>query len=286
MQDMNFIAPISMSEATALLAGYGSKAIVFAGGTDIMPRINSYEMRPEAIIYLGKLGLDTVEEYDGGLEIGARTTIATFLECGLIAGKAPILKQAAFSHSSPAIRAAATIGGNIMNASPAADMVVALFALDAELILDSTCGERTVSIYDFFTGPGETACTGGEILRSIRIPASSSGGTAFIKLGRRRAQALAVVSVGVRLDVVDGVCKTARVALGSVAPTVIRCPKTEQILEGKSIDADLLRACAESAIAESCPISDVRASAWYRTEAGKGMIRQALFAAAGIEYTD
>jgi len=285
MQDMNFIAPVNMSEATALLAGYGSKAIVFAGGTDIMPRINSYEIRPEAIIYLGKLGLDTVEEVDGGLEIGARTTIATLLECNLIAEKAPILKQAAFSHSSPAIRATGTIGGNIMNASPAADMVVALFALDAELILDSTCGERTVSIYDFFTGPGETVCTGGEILRSIRIPAYS-GGTAFIKLGRRRAQALAVVSVGVRLDVVDGVCKTARVALGSVAPTVMRCPKTEQKLEGSSIDADLLRACAESAIAESSPISDVRASAWYRTEAGKGMIRQALFAAAGIEYTD
>ena len=285
MHDVKFIAPTNIGEAAELLAKYGSKASVLAGGTDLVPKINCYELRPEVILYLGNLGINTIKEAKGGLEIGACTPISAFLDNSLIAKKAPVLRRAALEHSSPAIRSAGTIGGNIMNASPAGDMIVPLYALDAKFTLVSSSGERTVPAEEFFAGPGKTVCSAGELLTTIHIP-EVGGGTSFVKLGRRKAQVLAVVSAGVRLKVEDGVCKEARIALGSVAPTVIRCPKAEEMLAGKKVDAGLLRACAEAAIAESRPIDDVRASAWYRAEAGKGIVRQALFAAAGLEYTD
>ena len=285
MQNITFEAPANLGEATTLLAKYGGKAIILAGGTDIAPKINCYELRPETILYLGRLGMNAIKEADGGLEIGAGTTLAALMESSLIAQKAPILLQAAFMHSSPAIRSAGTIGGNIMNASPAADMVGPLFVLDAKLVLASSAGERSVTIGEFFPGQGKTVCAANELLKTICIPAVK-GGTAFVKLGRRKAQSLSIVSASVRIDAENGVCKTARIAFGSMAPTVIRCKKAEQLLEGKKIDAELLRACAKAAITECSPIGDVRASAWYRNEAGQGIMRQALFVAAGLEYTD
>ena len=281
----NFVSPANVDEALALLAEHGGKVSVLAGGTDLVPKINCYELCPEIILYLGNLGLNTIKEVDGGLEIGACVTISAFLENDLIAKKAPILRQAAFDHSSPAIRSAGTIGGNIVNASPAADMVGPLYVLDAKLKLVSSAGERVVPIEEFFTGPGKTVCAPNELLKSICIPAPK-GGMSFVKLGRRKAQSLAVIAASVRLEVEGGVCKAARIALSSVAPTVIRCNKAEQMLAGKAVDASLLRAVAEAAIAESSPIDDVRSSAWYRSEAGKGIARQALFAAANLEYTD
>ena len=281
----SFVSPANLDEAVALLAEHGGKVNVLAGGTDLVPKINCYELRPEVILYLGNLGLDTIKEADGGLKIGPCATISAFLENDLIEKNAPILRQAALEHSSPAIRSAGTIGGNVVNASPAADMVGPLYVLDAKLTLTSSSGQRTVPVEEFFTGPGKTVCAGNELLTSICIPAVK-GGMSFIKLGRRKAQSLAVIAASVRLEVEGGVCKTARIALSSVAPTVIRCKKAEQMLVGKAVDAGLLRAVAEAAIAESSPIDDVRSSAWYRSEAGKGIVRQALFAAANLEYTD
>ena len=285
MQNLTYVAPADINEATSLLAKYGGMTTVLAGGTDIMPKINTYELRPEMILYLGNLKLNAIREAGDGLEIGACVTIAALIESGLIVKKAPILQQAALGHSSPAIRSAGTIGGNIVNASPAADMAGPLLVLDARVTLISSEGDRTVQIGDFFTGPGKSICRNNELLKAIYIPAVK-GGTAFVKLGRRKAQSLAVVSASARIEVENGVCKTARLAVGSMAPTAIRCKKAEELLVGKKIDADLLRACAKAAIAECSPIDDVRATAWYRKEAGQGIIRQALFAAAGLEYTD
>jgi len=284
MIDLNYYAPTNLDEAVQLMAGYKGDLKVLAGGTDLMPKINYYENTPKAVMYVGGLGLDYINSDNNGLIIGAGTPIAKILRSAAVAKAAPILTEAAEQHSSPAIRSVGTIGGNIMNASPAADMVVPLFVLDASLVLVSGGGERTVKIGEFFTGPGKTVCAPDELLKEIRVP-EVRGKTAFIKLGKRKAQVLSVISVGVRIEADGAKCNEARIALGSVAPTVIRCPEAEALLKGAQITPDLLCKAAEAAIGASAPIDDVRATAWYRKEAGTGIARQALFAAAGLEYT-
>jgi carbon-monoxide dehydrogenase medium subunit len=285
MNDVNYFAPNDFGEALKLKAQYGEEAKILAGGTDLMPKINEYKFFPKAILYVGNLELNYIKEIDEGLVIGAATPVAALIDSAVIAKRASVLAQAAEEHSSPAIRTAGTIGGNIMNASPAADLAAALYALDAELTLASADGERVVRIDSFFTGPGKTVAAPGEILKEIVIPAQKGTGV-FLKLGKRKAQVLAVISAAVRIDVEDGKIAYARVALGSVAPTVIRARKAEELLTGKAPSPDALRAAAAAAIAESSPIDDVRATAWYRREAGLAVVKKALFAAAGVEYTD
>ena len=285
MIEANYYAPRKLDEALQLLTGGIDGLVVLAGGTDLMPKINYYENHPKAVMYLGGVGLEYIRDDGGELVIGACTPIARILQSDLVVKAAPILVEAASKHSSPAIRSVGTIGGNIINASPAADMVVPLIAMDASLVLASAAGERTLKIGEFFKGPGETACAANELLKEIHVP-KAKGGTAFVKLGKRKAQMLSVVSAGVRLYTEGGVCKEARIALGSVAPTAIRCPEAEAMLTGAQITPDLLRKAAQAAMDASNPIDDTRATAWYRKEAGVGIARQALFAAAGLEYTD
>ena len=284
MSDLKYFAPTTLDEAVRLMAEYKGELKVLAGGTDLMPKINYYENMPKAIIYVGGLGLNYIKSDGKGLLIGAGTPIAKILQSSEAAQLAPVLVEAAEQHSSPAIRSAGTIGGNIMNASPAADMVVPLYAMDAVLTLVSGRGERAIRIEEFFTGPGKTVCAPDELLKEIRVP-QAGGKAAFIKLGKRKAQILSVISAAVRLDQEGEACKDARIALGSVAPTVIRCPQAEALLKGSRITPDLLCQAAEAAIGACSPIDDVRATAWYRKEAGKGIVRQTLFAAAGLEYT-
>jgi len=285
MIDVNYFAPANLDEAVKLIAANKDGLKVLAGGTDIMPKINYYKEIPKAVMYLGGVGLDFIEVTDDGLVIGAGTPIAKILQSELIAKAAPVLAEAAAEHSSPAIRSVATIGGNIVNASPAADMVPPLYALDAVLTLVGPGGARSVKIEEFFTGPGKTVRAPDELLKDILVP-NVKGKAAFIKLGKRKAQVLSVVSVAARLVAEGGNCVKARIAIGSVAPTVIRCPEAEAMLAGKQITPELLCEAAKAAIGVATPIDDSRATAWYRKEAGLGIVKKALFTAAGLEYTD
>jgi CO/xanthine dehydrogenase FAD-binding subunit len=285
MNDVNYFAPNDFGEALKVKAQYGEEAKILAGGTDLMPKINEYKLFPKVILYVGNLRLNYIRETDKGLVIGAATSVAALLDNALITKNAAILAQAAEEHSSPGIRAAGTIGGNIMNASPAADLAAALYALDAELTLAAADGERIVRIESFFKGPGKTDSAPGEILKEIVIPAQKGTGV-FLKLGKRKAQVLSVISAAVKINVEAGRIAYARVALGSVAPTIIRARKAEELLIGQAPSPDVLRSAAVAAIAESSPIDDIRATAWYRREAGLSIVKKALFAAAGLEYTD
>ncbi len=150
-------SPQLISEKRSVfLAQYGNKVTILAGGTDVVPKINYYDLKPEVLLYVGKLGLNTIKEVDGSLVIGAGATLAQILASELVAKHAPALVHAITQHSSVAIRSAATLGGNIANASPAADTVIPLIAMDATLRLVSAQGERTMPLQDFFTGPGES----------------------------------------------------------------------------------------------------------------------------------
>jgi len=282
MKDALYFAPTSISEATELLAEHRNKITILAGGTDLAPQINYYKLQPEVLLYIGHLGLDYVKEEDGGLAIGAATPLQEIATSPLVAEKAKVLADAAWTHSCTSVRSRATIGGNLANASPAADMATPFLVLDGEVLLKSVRGERVVRLQDFFKGPGETVRQPDELLVEVRIPVV--GQTAvFLKLGRRKAMTCAVASVAVRLEMTDHTCTEARIALGSMAPTPLRCGKTEEAIRGKKLNIEMLAKLAADAIGESSPIDDQRATAWYRRKAGTALVKQALAQAAGIQ---
>ena len=275
MKGFGFSAPADIGEALKLMADYGEKASVLAGGTDLVPMINNYDVKPENLLYIGRLGLDYIKEEPGRLVIGAATTTARLAASDAVARLAPALCQAAALSGSAAIRNLATLGGNLVNASPAADLACALLALGADLHLASAGGRRVVPIADFFTGPGRTVRRPEELLIEIHVP-RPEGSNGFLKLGRRKALTLSVVNTAVCLIMDGRTCRQARVAVGAVAQTPLRCRKAEEMLAGRPMDAGTISECAARALAESSPIDDQRATAWYRKKAGTALVARAL----------
>ncbi len=275
MKDVSYFAPTEMAEATKVLAKYGDGAAVLAGGTDLVPKINYYELKPEAILFIGNLNLGYIKEEDGKLIIGAGTKLAQLLEDDMVLAHLSTLADSVSQLGSVAIRTAGTVGGNIANASPAADTVPPLMIMDADLVLVGGDGERTVSLEDFFTGPGDTVLKTGELIKEIHVPLLK-GETAFLKLGMRKAQTCSVASVAVRLEMDGDICTDARIVVGSMAPTPLRCKDAEHLLRGKKLDEDLIAEAAEAAVDQTSPIDDQRASAWYRMKAGKALVARAL----------
>jgi carbon-monoxide dehydrogenase medium subunit len=275
MKGFGFSAPADIDEALKLMDDYGEKATVLAGGTDLVPMINNYDMKPQNLLYIGRLGLDYIKEEPGWLVIGAATTTARLAASDSVARLAPALCQAATLSGSAAIRNLATLGGNLVNASPAADLACALLALGADLHLASASSRRVVSIAEFFTGAGRTLRRPDELLLEIHVPLPQ-GPNGFFKLGRRKALTLSVVNTAVYL-VMDGrTCRQACFAVGAVAPTPLRCRQAEEMLVGRPIDAGMIADCAARALAESSPIDDQRATAWYRKKAGTALVARAL----------
>lgn len=275
MKELGFSAPADIGEALKLMADFGEKATVLAGGTDLVPMINNYDMKPQNLLYIGRLGLDYIKEEPGRLVIGAATTTGRVAANDTVARLAPALCQAAALSGSTGIRNLATVGGNLVNASPAADLACALLALGADLHLASAGSRRVVPIAEFFTGPGRTVRRPEELLLEIYVP-HPKGPNGFLKLGRRKALTLSVVNTAVSL-VMDGrTCRQARVAVGAVAPTPLRCRRAEEMLAGRPMDAGTISECAARALAESNPIDDQRATAWYRKKAGTALVARAL----------
>lgn len=282
MRDVGYFAPTEMGEAVRLLAEHGEKMAVLAGGTDLVPALNYYEIKPSALLYIGGLGLDYIKEEDGKLIIGAGTTLAHLLASEAIAQKFGILFKAVKKHSSVAVRSAATIGGNVGTGSPAGDLLPPLMVMDAEVVLASTAGERVVPVAEFFTGPQQTVRKPNELIVELRVPLAA-GNTAYEKVGLRKAQTIAATSVAVRVAMDGNVCRDVRIVMGSMAPTPLRCKKAEALIKGKAVDQAIIEACAAQAIAETSPIDDQRATAWYRQKAGKAIVARALAQAAGIQ---
>jgi len=281
MKEAIYFDETEISKAIKVLGQYRKKAVILSGGTDLVPQINYYKLKPEVLVYIGKLGLDYIREKNGKVAIGATTSMAKIAASKLVARKAAALAEAARQAGTSAIRTAATIGGNLANASPAADLATPLLAMDADLLLRSDKGKRTVPLRDFFTGPGTTVLRPGELIVEISIP-PVKGKTAFLKLGRRKAMTLSVVNVAVRLEMGGKKCKDARIAMGSVAPTPLRCTRAEELLKGKSPDRALIAQCSAEAMAACNPVDDQRATAWYRRKAGTALVARALAQAAGL----
>lgn len=274
-------APSSIEDACSLLSGYGSEAVLLAGGTDLLVKMKQRKIVPSYIINLKNIsGLDqiTYNEKDG-LRIGALATIQSLKNSIVVKRHCKILAQAAGVESSVQIRNLATIGGNIANASPAADAPLALVSLRASLEIVSSAGEREIPIEGFFTGPGKTGLQPGEIIREIHVPAlpPRSGG-AYLKHAIRRTD-IAIVSTAVLVTLADDLCADIRIALGSVAPTAFRAKGAEGLLKGKKITADLAEQAAHAAMEESRPIDDIRGYAEHRKRIIVMLTNQAIMEA-------
>lgn len=289
MRKYSFAAPESKQELFDLISANADMEVAFlAGGTDLVPKINMereeipYEDKaPMMIVSLEKLGMAGITDKECCIEIGALTTIEEIQDSDVIRSKAKALAEASDCLAGFAIRNTATVGGNIMNASPAADTVPALIALGAEVVTESKDGEETMKLADFMTGPGATALKPGAILTKIVIPASA-GGSAFIKIGRRAAETLSVVNAAAYIEEEDGVCTKACLVIGSCAPTAVTVPAAAECLVGKAIDQAVIDEAVKAVDAVISPISDVRSSEWYRREVAPVAAGRAIAAAAGL----
>jgi xanthine dehydrogenase FAD-binding subunit len=282
MPTAEYFAPTQLQEALRLLAERRDRITVLAGGTDLVPQLNCRKLRPHALLYVGKLGLNYIVPRNGGLAIGAATSLEDIATSGLVLEKAPILAQTAAEMGNPGIRNVATIGGNLVTASRAADIPLPLLALDAELTLVSVeHGERVIPIGQFFKRADKTVRRSDELLTEIYIP-SVSGQTAFLRLGRRKVFSCGVVTAAVRVVLDGGKCTDARIVAGSMAPAPIRCPGAEGVLKGKPLTSELAVEAAVQAVGECKPIDDERASAWYRRRVMKTLIARAINQACGL----
>jgi len=272
-----FFKAADQNEACTLLARYGEKAKVLAGGTDLMARVNRRLLSPEVVIFIGGIGLNYIREEGDNLVIGATTTHADIVRSALVQEKAPLLAEATGQIGSPAIRNMGTIGGNLVNASPAADAATALLALGAKLKLVSAKGQRQVAVEEFFTGPGKTVLRPDELLQEVIIPSKRPGSKwAWQKLGKRKADIVAVISVAIALQMNKGVCSKVRIVLGAVAPVPLLAKRAGALLEGKKPNKALIEEVAKAAAEEMTPIDDVRATAWYRRKVSEALVKRLL----------
>ncbi len=281
---MEIYTPTTIEEAVALLARYRDRAKVLAGGTDLVLDLRGGKVSPEALIWLGRIpNLAIIERRNGTLRLGAAVTANMLLDSAAVRQVALPLALAAEAFGAPAVRDMATLGGNVVTASPAGDLSIALLALDAVAELAGPRGRRRVPVGDLFAGPRRSAIAPDELLLGFEVPppAGRSGGD-FVKLGPRQALAISVVCAAASVTLADsGTCAEVRIALGAVAPTPLRARRAEAALRGQRLEGAALARAAEEAAAETNPISDVRGSAWYRRRVTPAVVRRALEAAVG-----
>ena len=279
--EFEYVSPQSVQEACALLVQYGDSARVLAGGSDLLVKMKDGLMKPAYLVSLKNLDSLKAIRYETGtgVIIGARATHNEVMNNRLLQEKYRSVCEAAHSMAADQIRNIGTVGGNLVNAVPSADLPPILIALDARARIVGTSRERTISLEDFFLGPGKTVLEKGEILAEIIIPDQPTTGSNYIKFGLRRAGALAVAGVASSVTVSDGTCRDVRVVLGAVAPTPMRARQAENVLRGKKISRELIDEAGRIAAAESKPISDIRGSIEYRRNLVNVLTRRSLKAA-------
>jgi CO/xanthine dehydrogenase FAD-binding subunit len=276
---MPYDRPDSLPEALALLAR--EPRILLAGGTDLYPATTAPALPGAVLDLAGVAALRGIGEADGALRIGAFTTWSE-IRAAPLPPSFDALRAAAAEVGGPQVQNAGTIGGNLCNASPAADGVPPLLVLDAEVELAAADGLRLVPLADFLRGPRRTARRPSEILTAVRIPsAAMAGRSRFLKLGARRYLVISIAMVAARLAVANGRVAAAALAVGACGPVAARLPTLEARLVGMPAGAALGDLIDDAAVAAAlAPIDDARASAGYRATAAAELLRRALAALA------
>jgi xanthine dehydrogenase iron-sulfur cluster and FAD-binding subunit A len=270
--------PQSLDEALTLLAEHAGEARIVAGGTDVMVEL-SRGVRPTATLIdiTAVPGLRTIRLNDGVISLGGLTTHNDVIASAFCRERARPLAQACWEVGAPQIRTRGTVAGNLVTASPANDTITPLVALGAELVLVSERGERVVPIDAFYLGVRRTALAPDELVREIRFPAMRDDQRGrFVKLGLRRAQAISVIDAAIVLTFDGDLATDARIALGSLAPTIVRARAAEAFVIGKRLTAETAAEAATLAYGAVSPIDDVRGSASYRMATLRNLLAQTL----------
>ncbi|MDE2614057.1 MAG: FAD binding domain-containing protein [Burkholderiales bacterium] len=282
MQEITtYLAPHRLDEALQAMAG--ADATVLCGGTDLAPQTESGARRYQAkLLNIRRVeGLGTIDTTGSEVRIGATTTVSAIRRHAGLAAIAPMLVEAAEHFASEQIRNAASLGGNLCNASPAGDLSPPLLALGAAAELACWRGDavqtRRVPLEQFFVGPGKTVKRPDELLTAVVFerPAADFVGR-FRKSGPRPALEISTVSLAIGARLAGGKLSGVRVAMGSVAPTPLRARHVERVLEGRPLDAATIAAAADAAAQDAKPIDDVRASAWYRGHLVRVFVEEVL----------
>ncbi|MCF8074735.1 MAG: xanthine dehydrogenase family protein subunit M [Desulfotignum sp.] len=273
--------PANVDQAVKILTKYGNNAQVIAGGTDILPRRpgGNNAGNGKHLVDIVHMGLDYIREEKNGIYIAAAATINSIGAFPLFSQTPYLaLSEALACHSTRTIRNRATIGGNLCNASPCADLALPLLVLGARLIVAGPEGNRQIPIQDFYVGTNLCALDSNEMLLEICIPfCEEKTGTSFLKLGRQQTVIdMALVNVATFLTMEGQCCVTVRIALGSVGPVPFRAKKAESMLTGKRPDKKTIQLAAEAAAEASAPLDDIRATAAYRKKMAGILVRQAL----------
>lgn len=288
MQPFDYFSPTTISEATRIFADYNGEARALAGGTDLLIRVKRNQGHPRAVVNLKHIpGLRDIS-LNGELRLGALVTLNDLIRSPIIRAHFPVLAYTASKMAGVQVRTLATVGGNLCNASPAADTAPPLIALNARVVVIGTHGERVIPLDEFFTGVGKSALAPDEILREILVPCDASVRASYTKLEHREAMDIAIAGVAVAVKIQNSEfrsqkpeakspkCADIQIVLGAVAPTPMRAKLAEAILRGKELTEERIREAARVAASEAKPIDDVRSSAWYRREMIEVLTRRQL----------
>jgi len=284
IKDFEYHAAHDLTEALELAERFGPRKRFMCGGTDMMVRLKEGLVKEDVIIDLSHVAeLGYVHEKSGVIHVGAGTRHADLAGSPVLLKHGRALALAASRVGGPQIRNMGTIGGNVANASPAGDTIPALIVLDAIVSIASKAGTREVAIIDFFTGPGRSVLAAEELVTEFRFRATGSDElTGFGKLGSRQAMTISTANMAFYFRIgEDRRIAEARIAFGSVAPTVLRARKTEEMFcqLPPILSWDAIRGAAQMAWKEVAPIDDLRATAVYRKEAVVGLLAEGAYEA-------
>ncbi len=277
MRTFEYLKPASLEEALSLLAHYGDRAQVIAGGTDLMVQWKKRLIHRDYLISVRNIPELNFIELNNGLRIGSATTHRSLEVSREIRETFPIITDAVSNLGSVQVRNSGTIGGNLCNAAPSADTAPPMLVLEAEVKIAGPSGLRSVPIDQFFKGPGKTALQHGELVTHFHIPQPAPRtGMAYWKHGRRKAMDLPILGVAALLVFEEDLqtCAKARIGLGVVAPTAMRARKAEAFLEGGVVDEAALEEAGRIASEEATPRTTIRGSAWYRKEMIRVLVKR------------
>jgi carbon-monoxide dehydrogenase medium subunit len=277
MIKFDYQEPATLQEAFALVERHGEDAKVIAGGTSLIIWMRQRLLMPQVVISLARIpNFDTItfNEHDG-LYIGAGARHRDIELSPAVRKHYPLLHETFRKVAQPRIRNMGTIGGNLAGGDPLTDPGASLIALDAEVTLTSSKGQRTVPLDEFFIDYYQTALEPGELLTEVHVPPPQRPGWSHIKFTPRSVEDFATVGVALTLRTKDGTCEDVRLGLNSVAPVIVHAKRAEEVLRGRSITEAVLREMGEVAATEVDPMDDNRGSAEYKREMVKVLVRRA-----------
>ena len=269
--------PTTLKKAFSLMEKHGDDARVIAGGTSLIIMMRQRLLMPKIVISLGRIPKFDRIAYNAkeGLRIGAGARHRDIELSAAVKKHYPLLHETFRKVAQPRIRNMGTVGGNLAAGDPLTDPGASLIALDAEITLTSSKGQRTLPLDEFFIDYYQTALEPGELLTEIRVPPPQRPGWAHIKFTPRSVEDFATVGVAVTLKASNGTCEDIRIGLNSVASTIVRARKAEEVLRGKPISDAALQEMGEVAATECDPTDDNRGSAEYKLDLVKVLVRRA-----------